>query len=1213
MKEKRSRRILLILVFLLGLIIFIYPTLSDYLARQTVTKGANTYERQITQLSKEVLEEMWEEARAYNDSLNGNPVPDPFIPGSGRVLPENYLSVLDMEEGIMGYIDIPKIKVYLPIGHGSAEEVLEKGAGHIEQTSLPIGGSGNLSVITAHTGFTGAEMFNRLVELQTGDIFLIHVLDETFTYEVNDIRVILPEEIESLLPVEGEDYVTLVTCTPYGVNSHRLLVRGTRIPNREEIMQVVEETQVSWKLVGTIVAVTLLFILIFIWNRRQGRKEEEREMAEAEIRRRELMKRIRGMLKNTKYIMGIVVTLFGFWFMVLVPCSVVSAETVARPEGLPIIDAETEFSIESSVPPISDAGRRWVTSGATGTGIVGNTVHHSTSLEVYGWEVSRVSAGYTYWMQTGVPHTIAYRHEVPPYRAAASLTMYLNTPTRPYVAEIIDPVTNETTQVYWYDPYMDAFMVYAGLETWLPERVTYQWMFGGTTVWGKPLLLVQQVGNHHYYKGPRIRISHAFTEIYPPVVITDPDVGFNVGDLCDWTQGITAQWGFTPERTIPDRGEITIISLNDVGTDPLLSTDGLTFDLIGATTHTYEIRDEHSLSESYPEDESVTVTSRKITVKTDANPNLQIVYHPTAKQSNQTSIPAGSRYDASDPLTWYGREEGWINQPLVLSVDPGSILGNFDTVLRIALEAPVVTTNGVAHVARYDSQSLTQTGTPVLGMLTEIGVVDNLLSNTIADTLKIDMTPPNIVSASYAGGFHFTDASFDALSGISLVSFPTQIAFAEPDTLVEPTSGWQDLDSHTMRTSGTYSVWIRATDKAGNEATARAHASLYVGGEVSIMKDTDKGAVLHAADCSNFASISIVGCGDTCVIGANPELESEAEFQYKLTLVNTAISGMAHGDFEDYLPEGVSVVNTPTASASGGAVISVTSALQASGRYLVSGSYSGLAPGETIDIMIRAKAPAYDDEVDANNVFSNQAETTWTIGSGMTQMDGTSLSNYANHQVRMEGAGVRTILTKVGADDTLTGIAGAEFALYRWSGILQPTQSELEHLVDSSVLTDAGWRRVTLHGADATSTSEVFVSDTVPQEGEVDFGSLPGGIYTLVETKAPSGYELPIGQWILTIDPNKEDSGADDWKIEFAGKSDSLMPPAAIREEGAPVPTYRIINARPFTIGMSGLAGTSGMLLLGFIFMAIAGNAYIAHGYKQRNRGNQTDQSNQKE
>ena len=267
MAKPSRAKLVLGIVFLIGMGIFIYPSVSDYIARRNVIRSSGSYNQQVTDLSQEEMDMMWEEAVQYNNSLNGDPVPDPFIPGSGRVLPENYIRVLDIEDGIMGYIDISKINVYLPIYHGSSDEVLEKGTGHIEQTTLPIGGKGNLSVITAHTGFTGAEMFNRLTEILEGDTFIIRVLDQVLTYRVDDIRIIEPEEIESLFPVDGKDYVTLVTCTPYGVNSHRLLVRGERISNAtEEMQEPIEQVSVPWKLVIMISVIVVLFTMVLRWN-----------------------------------------------------------------------------------------------------------------------------------------------------------------------------------------------------------------------------------------------------------------------------------------------------------------------------------------------------------------------------------------------------------------------------------------------------------------------------------------------------------------------------------------------------------------------------------------------------------------------------------------------------------------------------------------------------------------------------------------------------------------------------------------------------------------------------------------------------------------------------------------------------------------------------------------------------------------------------------
>jgi len=272
MKKTYIGRIALILVFLIGLTIFVYPVLSDYIARRNVITGANKYNQLVVDLSASEIEKMWEMARLYNDSLNGAPVTDPFVAGRGNILPANYLSVLDTGDGIMGYVDIEKINAYLPIYHGVSDEVLEKGAGHMPQTPLPIGGLGNLSVLTAHTGQTTAEMFDRLTEMVEGDIFVIRILDEIFTYEVDNIKIILPHETESLIPEAKKDLVTLITCTPYGVNSHRLLVRGSRIANRPEVLPSVEQVAFPWRLIMMVCATTIPFAFVFIRNLRSDQK-----------------------------------------------------------------------------------------------------------------------------------------------------------------------------------------------------------------------------------------------------------------------------------------------------------------------------------------------------------------------------------------------------------------------------------------------------------------------------------------------------------------------------------------------------------------------------------------------------------------------------------------------------------------------------------------------------------------------------------------------------------------------------------------------------------------------------------------------------------------------------------------------------------------------------------------------------------------------------
>lgn len=190
------------------------------------------------------------------------------------VLQENYTSILNVGDGIMGYVSIPKISVYLPIRHGTSDEVLKAGVGHIQQTMLPTGGEGNHCVLTSHTGNTNAELFTHLTDLVEGDKFYLFIMDQTLTYQVDNIEIILPEEIDKLRAVEEKDYVTLVTCTPYGVNSHRLLVRGTRIPNDEMAVNNTSEVEFPWRII-IIIVMCLLILLIIIMVSRWKKKGEK--------------------------------------------------------------------------------------------------------------------------------------------------------------------------------------------------------------------------------------------------------------------------------------------------------------------------------------------------------------------------------------------------------------------------------------------------------------------------------------------------------------------------------------------------------------------------------------------------------------------------------------------------------------------------------------------------------------------------------------------------------------------------------------------------------------------------------------------------------------------------------------------------------------------------------------------------------------------------
>jgi len=702
---------------------------------------------------------------------------------------------------------------------------------------------------------------------------------------------------------------------------------------------------------------------------------------------------------------------------------------------------------------------------------------------------------------------------------------------------------------------------------------------------------------YYGWDGWRFQVHGGSDSTIAPIVLA-PDITKFTGQTLNLIEDATAFWGHSTSREIlntVDSGTLLgTIPENEEGT--AASSDGMVYDRIGVYTQDVQAWDAHSLSEDplFTNDNTTTVVNRRVTVKTETAPVLRVKYSTGATDVDGLDI-AGNLYNTDWSTMACGGEEGWTNQPLDIFNDPGSILGTYDTILLIPTYTPLVVPNGIARHLRYQTQSVTPLGTLISGRLTERTNLDNELSAPVDVRLRIDMGYPS-PNATYEGGYVFTDSSTDTLSGISVVNYPTQIAFAESDTMVEPTSGWENIDSHTMNTTGDYSVWIRATDKAGNQATVRVYASLYIGGEISITKDTDAGALLHTVDCLDFEEISIASCGVDCSAGASRELEGESAFTYEITLTNTAASGNAVGTFEDYLPEGVTAIGTPTATSSGSATVSITSTLHHTGRYLISGSYSGLAPSETIDIEIPSETPEHDEDPGATNILRNQMESTWTIGSGAIAISGTTLSNHANHRVRSQG--VATTFTKVKAEDITTGIAGAEFALYRWDGALAPTQAELEHIIDTSGLTDGDWTRVTLHGVDATSPSDIFESAMSPL-GEVVIGNLQEGIYSLVETKAPSGYELPVGQWVLTIEPTASDTPGD-YKIEFAGKSPTIMPPAAVRETSGGVHTYKIINARPFTVGMSGLSGTQGLLLLGFVIMAVAGNTYLAYGYKQR-------------
>ncbi len=262
---------LMVIVFLAGLSVFLYPFVSNMVAVHNAAQAIQNYDAHVTHLSPAQITDELQRAQVYNENLAGDPVHDPFIAGSGMALPENYESVLNIDgDGLMGYIKIPAINVDLPIYHGTSDAVLEKGVGHIEQTALPVGGAGTHAVLSGHTGLPSAKLFTDLTKLKEGDVFIITVLNQKFTYQVDRITVILPDQIDQLQAVPGEDHITLLTCTPYGINDHRLLVRGMRIPNQDDVQ--IQSQTFPWRK-AMIAGATVLTGMALIVRRKMKHKK----------------------------------------------------------------------------------------------------------------------------------------------------------------------------------------------------------------------------------------------------------------------------------------------------------------------------------------------------------------------------------------------------------------------------------------------------------------------------------------------------------------------------------------------------------------------------------------------------------------------------------------------------------------------------------------------------------------------------------------------------------------------------------------------------------------------------------------------------------------------------------------------------------------------------------------------------------------------------
>lgn len=260
-KEKLSFLIFVIMI-ILGIAIILYPVISNHLSKINYQEIINNYDFTVAKQKNSYNEQLVNEARKYNSSLTSLNITDVFQNQIGQSSSE-YFSVLNVDNnGMMGYISIPKIDVKIPIYHGTSSDILQKGVGHLEGSSIPIGGENTHTVLSAHRGLPSSRLFTDLDQLKVGDTFYIHILDEVLAYRVNQVLVVEPSDIDFLQIVKGKDYVTLVTCTPYAINTHRLLVRGERI---EYSAQEEESIAINKKMsIADIVLYTCLIFAVLL-------------------------------------------------------------------------------------------------------------------------------------------------------------------------------------------------------------------------------------------------------------------------------------------------------------------------------------------------------------------------------------------------------------------------------------------------------------------------------------------------------------------------------------------------------------------------------------------------------------------------------------------------------------------------------------------------------------------------------------------------------------------------------------------------------------------------------------------------------------------------------------------------------------------------------------------------------------------------------------
>lgn len=275
--KKKAKTLAILLVFLIGLLIMLYPFISNFRNWMRTENLIGVYNGDVDKTSQRKLTEAFRKARAYNRNHTVNTIVDIFNQDSP--IRDEYMSLLNLSgNGMMGYIEIPEIHQRLAIYHGTGDEVLQKGCGHIAGTSLPVGGKSTHSVLAAHRGLPSAKLFTDIDRLKEGDEFYVFVLNHTLAYKVDQIKTVKPDNLDDLQIVKGKDYVTLFTCTPYAVNTHRLLVRGHRVPyvpKDNATRTVTDSCEKCWIIIFVIGIIALAVVL---WIKQKERKKFQKEV-----------------------------------------------------------------------------------------------------------------------------------------------------------------------------------------------------------------------------------------------------------------------------------------------------------------------------------------------------------------------------------------------------------------------------------------------------------------------------------------------------------------------------------------------------------------------------------------------------------------------------------------------------------------------------------------------------------------------------------------------------------------------------------------------------------------------------------------------------------------------------------------------------------------------------------------------------------------------